>query len=323
MEFQAVILISVATLGFISLCSSIINLVKWVYTMFLRPPKNLKRSYGSWAVITGSTDGIGKAIAMELASEGLNLVLVGRDSLKLESTSSEIRRRIGDRVSIRTIVIDFAKVGGEEIEKRIGVEIEGLDVGVLINNAGLAYPFARFFHEVDLNLMESVVGVNIVGATWVTKAVLAGMLKKKKGAIVNIGSGSSGAAVSSYPLYTIYAATKALMESEYLEARICTLSCFQDASVWNTSDMELMFSARIPLLVATKMTSIKRSSFFIPSPETYSKASLRAIGYEQISIPYWPHSLQCCLIRALPDVVQDYCLLRYFLGMRKRGLKKQ
>ncbi|KAF5940007.1 hypothetical protein HYC85_021174 [Camellia sinensis] len=145
MEFQALILISVATLGFISLCSSIINLVKWVYIMFLRPPKNLKRSYGSWALITGSTDGIGKAIAMELASEGLNLVLVGRDSLKLESTSSEIRHRIGDRVSIRTIVIDFAKVGGEEIEKRIGEEIEGLDVGVLINNAGLAYPFARFF----------------------------------------------------------------------------------------------------------------------------------------------------------------------------------
>ncbi|KAF5940006.1 hypothetical protein HYC85_021173 [Camellia sinensis] len=142
--------------------------------MFLRPPKNLKRSYGSWAVITGSTDGIGKAIAMELVSEGLNLVLVGRDSLKLESTSSEIRRRIGDRVSIRTIVIDFAKVGGEEIEKRIG----GLDVGVLINNAGLAYPFARFFHEVDLNLMESVVGVNIVGATWVTKAVLAGKIHR-------------------------------------------------------------------------------------------------------------------------------------------------
>lgn len=311
MEFQAVILVSVATLGFISLCSPIINLVKWVYIMFLRPPKNLKRSYGSWALITGSTDGIGKAIAMELASEGLNLVLVGRDSLKLESTSSEIRHRIGDRVSIRTIVIDFAKVGGEEIEKRIGEEIEGLDVGVLINNAGLAYPFARFFHEVDLGLMESVVGVNIVGATWVTKAVIAGMLKKKKGAIVNIGSGSSGAAVSSYPLYTIYAATKAYIE---LFSRCISLEYKQHG---------IDVQCQIPLLVATKMASIKRSSFFIPSPETYSKASLRAIGYEQISIPYWPHSLQCCLIRALPDVVQDCCLLRYFLGMRQRGLKKQ
>jgi 17beta-estradiol 17-dehydrogenase / very-long-chain 3-oxoacyl-CoA reductase len=44
--------------------------------MFLRPPK--MKEYGSWAIITGSTDGIGKALAFELASKGLNLVLVGR-----------------------------------------------------------------------------------------------------------------------------------------------------------------------------------------------------------------------------------------------------
>lgn len=78
----------------------------------------------------------------------------------------------------------------------------------MINNVGLAYPYARFFHEVDLELMESVVRVNVEGTTWVTKAVIPGMLKKRKGAIVNIGSGSS-ACVSSYLLYTIYAATKA------------------------------------------------------------------------------------------------------------------
>ncbi|THF98051.1 hypothetical protein TEA_027059 [Camellia sinensis var. sinensis] len=243
--------------------------------------------------------GIGEAIAMELASEGLNLVLVGRDSLKLESTSSEIRHRIGDRVSIRTIVIDFAKVGGEEIEKRIGEEIEGLDVGVLINNAGLAYPFAR--------AMLRILKLNLAQMAPISSC----MLKKKKGAIVNIGSGSSGAAVSSYPLYTIYAATKAYIE---LFSRCISLEYKQHG---------IDVQCQIPLLVATKMASIKRSSFFIPSPETYSKASLRAIGYEQISIPYWPHSLQCCLIRAVPDIVQDCCLLRYFLGMRKRGLKKQ
>ncbi|KAF5940008.1 hypothetical protein HYC85_021175 [Camellia sinensis] len=94
-------------------------------------------------------------------------------------------------------------------------------------------------------------------------------------------------------------------------------------------------SLQIPLLVATKMTSIKRSSFFIPSPETYSKASLRAIDLPLplafLTLPVaflppplpLPWELECCLIRALPDIVQDCCLLRYFLGMRKRGLKKQ
>ncbi|GFZ00026.1 beta-ketoacyl reductase 1 [Actinidia rufa] len=175
--------------------------------MFLRPSKNLKH-YGSWALITGSTGGIGRALASELASKGLNLVLLDRDPLELDATSQQIRKQNGGLVQVRTIAIDFAKQCGEEIAKRIEEEIEDLDVGILINNAGLAYPFARFFHELGLDLVESVVGVNIVGTTWVTRAVLPGMLKRKKGAIVNIGSGSS-VAVSSYPLYTIYAATKA------------------------------------------------------------------------------------------------------------------
>lgn len=56
--------------------------------------------------------------------------------------------------------------------------------------------------------MESTMKVNIEGATWVTKAVLPIMLKKKKGAIVNIGSASSEI-LPSYPLYTVYAASKA------------------------------------------------------------------------------------------------------------------
>lgn len=59
---------------------------------------------------------------------------------------------------------------------------------ILINNAGLAYPYARFMHEVDDGLMESVVGVNAAAATWVTRAAVAGMLERGRGAIVNVGS---------------------------------------------------------------------------------------------------------------------------------------
>ncbi|KAI8526952.1 hypothetical protein RHMOL_Rhmol12G0038800 [Rhododendron molle] len=177
--------------------------------MFLRPPKNLKQ-YGSWALITGSANGIGKALALELASKGLGLVLVDRDSLNLEATCQQIREENGGNASVKTIVIDFSKLRGDEIAKKVEEGIAGLDVGTLINNAGLTHPNPRFLHEVDLEMAESIVGVNVVGTTWVTKAVLPGMLKRKKGAIVNIGSGSS-VAVSSYPLFTIYAATKAFI----------------------------------------------------------------------------------------------------------------
>ncbi|KAG5520727.1 hypothetical protein RHGRI_033340 [Rhododendron griersonianum] len=308
MELQSLILIAIATLGFISLCNHLAKFLTWVWVMFLRPPKNLKQ-YGSWALITGSTDGIGKALALELASKGLGLILVGRDPLKLKATCQQIQEEKGGNASVKTIVIDFSKLRGDEIAKKVEEGIAGLDLGILINNAGLSYPFPRFLHEVDLEMAESIVGVNVVGTTWVTKAVLPGMLKRKKGAIVNIGSGSS-VAVSSYPLLTIYVATKAFIA---MLSRSISLEYKQYG---------IDIQCQIPLLVATKMTSIRRSSFFIPSPETYSKASLRAIGYDQISVPYWTHSLQWCLIRALPDAVVDWSLFWYFSGMRKRGLEK-
>lgn len=207
MELQDFVILAVSTLGFISVFKSSINFLKWVWVMLLRPSKNLK-DYGAWAVITGSTDGIGKALAFDLASKGLNLVLVGRNPSKLEATSSEVHEKYGGQVGIKKIVIDLAKHSGEEIAHLMEEGIRGLDVGILVNNAGMAFPYARFFHEVDLELLDSIRKVNIEAATWITKSVLHIMLKKRKGAIVNIGSGSTMAG-SSYPLYSVYAASKA------------------------------------------------------------------------------------------------------------------
>ncbi|KAA8533249.1 hypothetical protein F0562_033218 [Nyssa sinensis] len=251
----------------------------------------------SWRLSIGihrrGKDGIGKSLAFELASKGLNLVLVGRNPSKLEVTSNEILERNGGQVKIRTVIIDFAKLSGEEIAKRIEEGIKGLDVGVLVNNVGLANPYARFFHEADLEMTKSILRVNIEGTTWVTLAVLPGMLKKKRGAIVNIGSGSC-VAVPSWPLYTIYAATKAY------------ITMFSKSISVEYKQHGIDIQCQIPLLVATKMAAIKRSSFFVPSAETYSKASLRAIGYEQVCVPYWPHHVQWRLLHVLPDAYLNW-----------------
>ncbi|WRX15195.1 Short-chain dehydrogenase/reductase SDR - like 10 [Theobroma cacao] len=90
--------------------------------MFLRPPKNLK-NYGSWAIVTSCTDGIGKALAFDLASKGLNLVLVKQNPLKLEATSNGMCERFGAKINIRNVVIDLAKSSGEEIAKMMEDDI--------------------------------------------------------------------------------------------------------------------------------------------------------------------------------------------------------
>ena len=157
-------------------------------------------------MITGPTDGIGKAFAFQLARKGLNLVLVGRNPDKLKDVSDSIRTKYGN-TQVKNVVVDFAGDLDEGVG-RIKEAIEGLDVGVLINNVGVSYPYARYFHEVDEQLLSNLIKVNVEGTTKVTHAVLPVMIKKKKGAIVNIGSGAA-IVIPSDPLYAVYAATKA------------------------------------------------------------------------------------------------------------------
>ncbi|KAK4264990.1 hypothetical protein QN277_026100 [Acacia crassicarpa] len=293
-------------LGLFSLLKFFIAFLRWVYVNFLRAPKNLKK-YGSWAVITGPTDGIGKGYAFQLARVGLNLVLVGRNPDKLKDVSDLILAKYG-KSQIKTVVVDFAGDVSEGMVK-IREAIEGLDVGVLINNVGISYPYARYFHEVDEELLKNLIKVNVEGTTKVTHIVLPGMLQRKKGAIVNIGSGAA-IVIPSDPLYAVYAATKAYID----QFSRCLYVEYKKSGI----DVQ----CQVPLYVATKMASIKRSSFFVPSTDGYARAGMRWIGYEPRCTPYWPHSILWVLAYSLPESLVDAWRLWFCLGIRKRGQLK-
>ncbi|KAL2529027.1 Very-long-chain 3-oxoacyl-CoA reductase 1 [Forsythia ovata] len=299
-------LLPLLALGFLSLVKCSFTILKWVYVNFLRPGKNLKK-YGSWALVTGPTDGIGKAFAFQLARKGLNLVLVGRNPDKLREVSDSIKSKYGS-TQVKTVVVDFSGDLNDGVG-RIKETIEGLDVGVLINNVGVSYPYARFFHEVDENLLNDLIKVNVEGTTKVTQAVLPGMVKRKKGAIVNIGSGAA-IVIPSDPLYAVYAATKAYID----QFSRCLYVEYKKSGI----DVQ----CQVPLYVATKMASIKRSSFFVPSTDGYARAALRWIGYEPRCTPYWPHSLLWGLLYSLPESIVDAWRMKFCLGIRKRGQLK-
>ncbi|XP_068333129.1 very-long-chain 3-oxoacyl-CoA reductase 1-like [Pyrus communis] len=294
------------TLGSFSLLKLSLSLLQWVYVNFLRPAKNLKE-YGSWALVTGPTDGIGKAFAFQLARKGLNLILVGRNPDKLKDVSDAVLAKYG-KTQIKTVVVDFTGDLDDGV-RRIRETIEGLDVGLLINNVGISYPYARFFHEVDSELLRNLIKVNVEGTTKVTKAVLPGMVERKKGAIVNIGSGAA-IVIPSDPLYAVYAATKAYID----QFSRCLHVEYKKSGI----DVQ----CQVPLYVATKMASIRRSSFFVPSTDGYARAALRWIGYEPRCTPYWPHTLLWGLACSLPESVVDAWRLRFCLGIRRRGQLK-
>lgn len=303
---QPLWLLALFTIGSLSVLRLAFIILNWVYVNFLRPAKNL-RKYGSWALVTGPTDGIGKSFAFQLAKAGLNLVLVGRNPDKLKDVSDSILAKYA-KTQIQSVVVDFSGDLDEGVE-RIKEAIEGLDVGVLINNVGISYPYARFFHEVDQVLLKNLIKVNVEGTTKVTQAVLPGMLNRQKGAIVNIGSGAA-IVIPSDPLYSVYAATKAYIDqfsrSLYVE--------YQKSGI----DVQ----CQVPLYVATKMASIKRSSFFIPSTDVYARAAMRWIGYEPRCTPYWPHSFVWGVLSVLPENLIDAWRLKFCIGIRKRGQLK-
>ncbi|WCK56798.1 3-ketoacyl-ACP reductase [Aneurinibacillus sp. Ricciae_BoGa-3] len=155
---------------------------------------------GKCALITGAGKGIGRAIAIALAKEGVNLGLLARTASDLEKVAKDLRETSGVQVSIAAADITN-RLEVEHAVDSIRNELGSLDV--LVNNAGIG-SFARL-HEMPPEEWERIIQVNVFGTYYVTRAVLPGMIEQNHGNIINISSsaGERGAATS-----TAYSASK-------------------------------------------------------------------------------------------------------------------
>lgn len=148
---------------------------------------------GKNALITGAGKGIGKAIALALAAEGVNVALLARTEKDLLEVAKEVTA-FGVRVV--TAVADVASL--EEVNKSTGVVFNKFDhIDILINNAGIG-KFGKFL-ELSIKDWEQIIQVNLMGTYYVTRAFLPQMIERNSGDIINISStaGLRGAAVTS------------------------------------------------------------------------------------------------------------------------------
>ncbi|MBC6490120.1 3-ketoacyl-ACP reductase [Flavihumibacter stibioxidans] len=148
---------------------------------------------GKTALVTGAGKGIGRAIALALANEGVHLGLLARTAKDLEELAAEITSK-GVKCSIAVAdVSNMQEVNSavEKINKELGL------VDILINNAGIA-SFGKFL-ELQPAEWENIIRVNLLGVYYVTRAVLPQMIERKTGDIINIAStaGQRGAALTS------------------------------------------------------------------------------------------------------------------------------
>ncbi|XP_071511313.1 inactive hydroxysteroid dehydrogenase-like protein 1 [Diadema antillarum] len=111
-------------------------------------------------VVTGSTDGIGKAYAMELAQYGVNIVLISRSSERLKKVASEIESLYN--VQTKVVKADFSQ--GAEIYPDIAAHLDGIEVGILVNNVG-AMDYPQYFLEMAAERVWQLIYINIGAAT--------------------------------------------------------------------------------------------------------------------------------------------------------------
>ena len=284
-------------------------LLKFAFVTFLRPGKNIQK-LGSWAVVTGATDGIGLALAKEIAKKGVNVVLVSRSADKLKAAEKEIKEK-SPGVQTKTIPFDFSK-GTSADYARLGAELKDLDIGLLYNNVGVSYDHAEYLQDLTDEKIETIMEVNNSSLVKATRLVLPGMLERKRGAIINVGSLEGNIPA---PFYAIYGASKAFVE---------WFSTSMSVELWGTG---VTMHAHIPLYVVTKMAipneKRRKPSMFTPMPSNWARSSLRAVGYEAVSIPYWAHAiLAACALGAPASTVAK---MRYNQSklVRKIALKKK
>lgn len=154
---------------------------------------------GKTAVITGAGKGIGRALAIALAAEGVNLGLISRTDKDLRNLADELKSH-HIKVSVASADVSDMNAVNTAIDT-IKNELGAIDI--LINNAGIA----RFGKFLDLEPAdwEDQIKVNLFGVYYVTRAVLPQMIERKTGDIINI---SSTAGLKGSPMTSAYSASK-------------------------------------------------------------------------------------------------------------------
>lgn len=154
---------------------------------------------GKIAVITGAGKGIGKAIALALAAEGVHVGLISRTSQDHLELKNELKRFGVKTANAPADVSDIQAVNSaiDSIQKELG------SIDILINNAGTA-KFGKFL-DLEPSEWEDQIRVNLFGVYYVTRAVLPQMIERQTGDIVNI---SSSAGLKGSPMTSAYSASK-------------------------------------------------------------------------------------------------------------------
>jgi len=258
----------------------------------------------SYALITGASDGIGRGIALELVKHGFNIVIHGRNEKKLERVKSELEA-LGKGVDVRILVVDAGEqnLDWDEIAK----QLEGLEITILVNNAGgMAFPAASFDGQ-DFSTIESAVRLNALFPMHLTHLLL-GQMRALPGPTAVLFIGSIASEVPP-PYMQGYACSKS-----FLQALARSLSFDERRILHSKVQVHFVQTAN----VQTKLGVSGGQSWDTPGPEEYGRAVVRIVGCGTREVcPWWAHALERGMVNALGEGMAESVMLSAMGDMMK------
>lgn len=241
-------------------------------------------------------------------------MLVSRTASKLDALAQHIHS-LYPSISTKTFAIDFASASAADYD-RLEAVIKDLDIAVLVNNVGVSHDIPVPFLQTPAAELEGIITINCLATLRVTKLVAPGMVARKRGLILTMGS---FAGLLPTPLLATYSGSKAFLQywSSALGAELLP----------HGVTVELVQS----YLVTSAMSKIRRPSALVPSPRGFVAVVLAKVGraggaqgWAYTSAPYWSHGLAAWGLSMIGNTRQLVTKfnLRMHEGIRRRALRK-
>lgn len=272
----------ISTTGILTLTYALFQTANFLY-IFLRPSRLHLYHHGSspWACITGASDGIGLALAHELAANNFNLILHGRNPSKLATVRSSILTT-HPHLSIRIFLHDAAS---PDMTIPPSTFPASLNLTILINNLGLGY------ETPDPESLDAQLNTNLRFATHLTHAALPLLRTHTPSLVLSMGS----VADAGIPFLPVYSGAKAFLRS------------------WSRSlGMQMRMERAAVEFLALDMVEVSTAgnpqgvTALRPSARTWARAALRRVGYGEGWVSgYWVHAVLRMAVGWMPRAVHE------------------
>ena len=241
-----------------------------------------------WALITGASSGIGKALAFEFAAHGYNLFLTARNEEALRKVAADCSRKFNVETEIRPADLSHLEAADNLVQ---ALSAAPLEVDILVNNAG--FGVHGEFRESDIDQELSMLNVQLAATMKLTKALLPGMVARKNGRILNVASVYSFAPV---PFQAVYSACKAFMLSFSAALREELRGTGVTVTVLCPGTTQTEFRARAGIAEKNKSAGVTAQS-------VAQIAARQTLAGKHLVVPGFANRLFVFLARRLPFAV--------------------